>query len=102
MSGKALAADGNCLIERNFELPFGYRATFIWHHPYGPLKVCWMPDQPRILKPRARRRFLGAYCNARREFLEKIAFVVGGTILIADTDSKAISGHEVIVPLAQH
>jgi hypothetical protein len=102
MSDIASEADGSCLIERNFDLPFGYRATFTWHHPYGPLKVCWTPDQPRIRKPRPRRRFLGAYCNARREFLEEIAVVVGGTILIVDTDLKTVCGHELIVPPMQH
>jgi hypothetical protein len=102
MSDIASETDGNCLIERNFDLPFGYRATFTWHHPYGPLKVCWAPDQPRIRKPRPRRRFLGAYCNARREFLEEIAVIVGGPILIVDTDLKTVCGHDLIVPPTQH
>jgi hypothetical protein len=90
------------LIERSFDLPFDYRATFIWRGPDEPFEVRWSPDQPRIRKPRPRRRFLGAYCNARREFLEEIAVVVGGTILIVDTDLKTVCGHEVIVPPTQH
>jgi hypothetical protein len=88
MNETASAADGNCLIERNFDLPFGYRVTFTYHHHFGRLNVCWTPDQPRVHKPHPRRRFIGAYCNAKREFLEEIAVIVGGTILISDTDLK--------------
>ena len=102
MSDIASAADGDSLIERAFDLPFGYRATFIWRRPDGPLEVCWSPDQPRIRKPRPQRKFLAAYQAARREFFEEVAAVVGGIILILDTDLKAVCGHEVIVPPTQH
>ena len=103
MNDIASAADGrDSLIERGFDLPFGYRATFIWRRPYGPLEVCWSPDQPCIRKPRPQRRFLGAYQAARREFLEDVAAVVGGSILVLGTDLKAICGHEVIVPPTRH
>jgi hypothetical protein len=90
------------LIERAFDLPFGYRATFIWRRPYGPLEVSWSPDQPCIRKPRPQRKFLAAYKAARREFFEELAVVVGGIITIVDTDLKTVSGHEVIVPPTQH
>jgi hypothetical protein len=102
MSDIPSAADGNSLIERNFDLPFGYRATFIWRRPYGPLEVCWSPDRPCIRKPRPQRKFLAAYQAARREFFEELAVVVGGIITIVDTDLKTVSGHEVIVPPTQH
>jgi hypothetical protein len=102
MSDIASAADGNSLIERAFDLPFGYRATFIWRRPYGPLEVSWSPDQPCIRKPRPQRKFLAAYKAARREFFEELAVVVGGIITIVDTDLKTVSGHEVIVPPTQH
>ena len=102
MSDIASSADGNSLIERNFDLPFGYRATFIWRRPYGPLEVCWSPDQPCIRKTRPQRKFLAAYQAARREFFEELAVVVGGIITIVDTDLQANCGREVIVPSAQH
>ena len=102
MSDMASEADGNSLIERNFDLPFGYRATFIWRRPYGPLEVCWSPDQPFIRRPRPRRKFLEAYQAARREFLEELAVAVGGLITIVDTDLGSVSGHEVVVPPTQH
>jgi hypothetical protein len=102
MSDIASAADDNSLIERNFDLPFGYRATFIWHRPDGLLEVCWSPDQPCIRKPRPQRKFLAAYQAARREFFEELAVVVGGIITIVDTDLQANCGREVIVPSAQH
>jgi hypothetical protein len=96
------AADGrNNLIERAFDLPFGYRATFILRRPYG-LEVRWSPDQPRIRKPRPQRKFLAAYQAARREFFEEVAALFGGRVLILDTDLKKTCGHEVIVPPTQH
>jgi hypothetical protein len=91
----------NRLIERSFDLPFGYRATFR-RCPDEPFEVRWSPDQPRIRKPRPQRKFLAAYQAARREFLEDVAAVGGGAILVLDTDLKAISGREVIVPPTQH
>jgi hypothetical protein len=103
MSDTAPAADGrDNLLERGFDLPFGYRATFTWRCPYGPLEVCWSPDEPRIRKPRPQRKFLTAYQAARREFLEDAAAVGGGIILVLDTDLKTVSGREVIVPPTQH
>jgi hypothetical protein len=102
MNAIASAADGrDSLIERAFDLPFGYRATFIWR-PDEPVEVRWSPDQPRIRKPRAHRKFLAAYQAARRAFFEEVGAVVGGRILIVDTDLKAICGREVIVPPTQH
>jgi hypothetical protein len=97
MSDIVSAADG--VIDRCFDLPLGYRATFIWRCPFGPLEGCWSPDQPCIRRPRPRRKFLEAYQAARRKDL---AVVVGGTVLVVDTDLKTVSGHEVIVPPTKH
>jgi hypothetical protein len=69
-------------LERNFSLPFGHDATFHWQ-PDG-LKTHWCPDVPSIRKPRARRKFFTAYQVARRSFLEEVAAVIGGRILILD------------------
>src|SRR5262249_15963006 len=97
------AADGhNSLIERGFDLPFGYRPTFIWPRPPWPLDVRRAPDHPRIGKPRPQREFRAAYQAARRKFFEEVASVAGGGVLILDTDLKTICGHEIIVPPTQH
>jgi hypothetical protein len=97
------AADGrNSVIKHAFDLPFGYRATFIWGRPDWLIEVRWSPDLPRIRKPRPQRRFLAAYQAARREFFEEVAAVVGGRVLIFDTDLRTIRGHEAIVPPTQH
>lgn len=73
MNDIASAADGrSSVIERAFDLPFGYRATFIWRRPDEPTEVRWSPDQPRIRKPRPHRKFLAAYQAARREFFEEV------------------------------
>jgi hypothetical protein len=92
----------NSVIERSFDLPFGYWATFIWRRSDEPFEVRWSPEQPRIRKPRPRAKFLAAYQAARREFFEDLGLVVGGAILIVDTDLKSVCGHEVIVPPTQH
>jgi hypothetical protein len=89
-------------IARAFDLRLGYRATFTWCCPCGPLEVCWSPNQPSIRRPRPRRKFLEAYQAARREFFKELAVVVGDTVLVVDTDLKTISGHEVIVPPMKH
>jgi hypothetical protein len=34
--------------------------------------------------PRARRKFLAVYQDARREFMREVATVVGGAVVIAD------------------
>src|SRR4051794_21177465 len=70
-------------LERKFSLPFGYEATFHWQ-PEG-LKTRWCPDVPSIRKTRARRKFFAAYQVARRSFLEEVAAVIGGAVLILDT-----------------
>ena len=102
MNDTASAADGrNSVIERSFDLPFGYRATFICR-PDEPFEVCWSPDLPRIRKPRPQRKFLAAYQAARREFFEEVGAVVGGGVLIVDTDLKTVCGREVVVPPTQH
>jgi hypothetical protein len=89
-------------MERSFDLPYGYCATFIWRSPDEPFEVRWSPDQPRIRKPRPRRKFLAAYQAARREFFQEVAPVGDGTLLVLDTDLQANCGREVIVPSAQH
>jgi hypothetical protein len=103
MNDIATAANGrDRLIERAFDLPFGYRATFIWSQPDGPIEVHWSPHLPCIRKPRPQRKFLAAYQAFRREFFEDVAAVVGGRILVVDTDLKTICGHDEIVPPTQH
>jgi hypothetical protein len=47
-------------------------------------------------------KFLAAYQAARREFFRDVAAVVGGGVLILDTDLKKQRGYEVIAPPTQH
>jgi hypothetical protein len=70
-------------IERKFSLPLGYRVTFCWQ-PGEHFQLRWSPDVPLIRKARARRKFFEAYQAARRSFLEEVAAVIGGDVLILD------------------
>jgi hypothetical protein len=81
-------------IERKFSLPFGYQATFHWHA--GELETRWYPEVPLIPRTRARRKFFAAYQVARRSFLEEVAAVIGGDVLILDTSGLNVVGAEVV------
>jgi hypothetical protein len=88
-------------IERKFNLPFGYHPTFRWH-PSELLEVYWAPDPPHILKGRAQRKFFAAYPAARHEFLEEVAAVVGGSVLVVDTNLREVVGTEIIRKPTRH
>ncbi len=78
MNDTASEVDGrDSVIERAFDLPFGYRAAFIWSRPDGPIEVHWSPHLPCIRKPRPQRKFLAVYQAFRREFFEEVAAVLG-------------------------
>jgi hypothetical protein len=88
-------------IERKFSLPFGYHATFRWH-PGELLEVQWAPNPPRIREGRARRKFFAAYQAARHAFLEEVAAVVGGNVLVVDTNLREIVATEIIRKPTRH
>jgi hypothetical protein len=83
------------LIERSFDLPFDYRATFIWRRPDEPFEVRWSPDQPRFRKWRPQRKFVTA-CQAAR------ARVLGRRGRGRRRHNFSSRGREVIVPSAEH
>jgi hypothetical protein len=89
-------------IERTFQLPFGYRATFLWRP--DRIDIQWEPSLPTIRKERPRRRFIAAYEAARRSFFEEVAAVIGGSIAIIDTDKtmQQIASTETICAPTRH
>jgi hypothetical protein len=70
-------------IKRKFSRPFGYQVTFQLH-PGGLCEARWSPDVPLIRKAPARRKFFEASHSARRFFLDELAAVVDGDIVILD------------------
>jgi hypothetical protein len=78
---RAAARRNSEAIERKFSLPLGYRVTFCWQ-PGEHFQLRWSPDVPLIRNARARRKFFEAYQAARRSFLEEVAAVIGGDVLI--------------------
>lgn len=85
---------------RRFALPHGYEAEFRWRD--GHLEIEWSPAFPIIHKHRAWRKFVVAYQDVRREFYRDVAAIIGGNILIVDTDLKTIDGMEVISVPQKH
>jgi hypothetical protein len=88
-------------IERKFSLPFRYHATFRWH-PGELFEVHWAPDPPHIRGGRAQRKFFAAYQAARHAFLEEVAAIVGGSVLVVDTNLREIVGTEIIRKPTRH
>jgi hypothetical protein len=90
------------MMQRSFDLPFGYQATFQWK-PESGFKVRWEPDRPLIRQTRAQRKFFEAYQAARRSFLEDIAAIVGGKVLIVDAPGfQDFEPTEIITPPTRH
>ena len=85
---------------RSFTLPHGYSAEFRWRD--GHLEIEWSPAFPIIRKHRAWRKFVAAYKKVRREFYTDVAVIIGGSIMIVDTDLKIVDGFEVITVPAKH
>jgi hypothetical protein len=83
---------------RTYQLPHGYTAEF-FHSP-GRLEVRWLPDVPHIREARHRRKFFEAYQAARRDFIKEVAVLIGGNILIVDTDEQVTT--EAIHAPARH
>ena len=89
-------------MQRSFDLPFGYSATFQWK-PESGVKVRWEPERPLIRQTRAQRKFFEAYQAARRSFFEDVAAVVGGKVLIVDAPGfQDFESTEVIAPPTRH
>jgi hypothetical protein len=72
-------------LNRTFQLPHGFMVRFSYNEAVG-LAADWHPYLPTIWSPRARRKFLAAYDAARNSFLQEIAQLVGGDVLVADTN----------------
>ena len=87
-------------VERKFSLPFGYEATFRWHR--SGLTTLWSPSVPFVRKTRARRKFFAAYQVVRRSFLEEVAAVVGGNVLILDTTDLNVVSAEIVRRPTRH
>ncbi|RWG80225.1 MAG: hypothetical protein EOQ69_21655 [Mesorhizobium sp.] len=69
---------------RAFSLPYGATVTFSWR-PDGLDRVI-DPKPPAHLSARRQRRFLRAYQEARARFLRDVATMLGGTVVVADTE----------------
>lgn len=77
--------------QRRFHLPFGFAVTFFFASE--SMWTEWEPDLPknRIRRPRAMRRLLSAYQDARADFARDIATMRQGSVLIAEQDGAALN-----------
>jgi hypothetical protein len=71
-------------FRRRVPLPYGYEVEFAVG-PFG-LSREWYPACPVFRSRRAGRRFLEAYQEARADFLRDVASMLGGTVVVADTE----------------
>lgn len=71
---------------RAIALPFGLTAHFSFVG--GHFECAWAPDHPArlIRKPKAKRRFIAAYTEARNDFIRDLATLLGGKVGVIDTD----------------
>lgn len=69
---------------RTSALPFGCTVTFRWSA--NSLSVEWEPTIPALRSQRARSQFLRAYQEARNDFLRDVATMLGGNVLVIDTN----------------
>jgi hypothetical protein len=99
----------NAPLRHTAVLPHGFRATFEWEPPPArpdvfAMNVRWHPGVPHIHSARHRRKFLAAYQAARREFLTMIATIIGGNVLVADTNAAVteLTELEVVQPAVRH
>jgi hypothetical protein len=86
-------------FERTYPLPHGYRVTFCCDRGQ-PFEAKWSPDVPQIRKARQQTKFMEAYRAVRREFLNEVAAVIGGNVLVVDTDQHLTS--ETILAPTKH
>lgn len=86
-------------LERSYSLPHGYCVTFCCN-PGKPFGARWSPDVPQIRKARQQRKFFEAYRAARRQFLQEMAAMIGGNVLVVDTDQHMTS--ETILAPTKH
>jgi len=94
-------AEFNSEITRSFALPQSYRVTFRWKPP-NEFEIGWSPDPRRMRKARAWQKLFAAYQAARREFLEEVAALIGGAVLVLDTNLKAVVGTDIIHSPTRH
>jgi hypothetical protein len=72
------------LPSQMFRLPLGFSVTMKWSD--GSLGMEWSPSMPtNIRSPRHRRKLLAAYQAARAEYMEVVATVMQGTVMVIDT-----------------
>ncbi|MER8570633.1 hypothetical protein NKH19_00740 [Mesorhizobium sp. M1338] len=73
-------------FRRRVTLPHGYEVEFAFGS--SGLSRKWYPARPVFRSHRAGRRFLDAYRDARADFLRDVATMLGGTVVVADTEGE--------------
>jgi hypothetical protein len=92
------------LPPQTFRLPLGFSVTISWSN--GSLGMEWSPSMPTdIRSPRHRRKFLAAYQAARAEYMQIVATVMGGSVMVIDThdtDGRENPSAQAISPAERH
>lgn len=71
---------------RAVPMPYGLVAHFSFVGGY--FECAWAPDIPSriIRKPKAKRRFIAAYTDARNDFIRDLATITGLRVAVVNTD----------------
>jgi hypothetical protein len=89
---------------QTFTLPLGFSVTIRWSN--GSLEMDWSPSVPTGIKSgRHRRKLLAAYQAARAEYMELVATVMGGAVMVIDThdeDGREKPSAQAITPARRH
>jgi hypothetical protein len=92
------------LPPQTFKLPLGFRVTIRWSN--GSLGMDWSPSVPTdIRSPRHRRKLIAAYQAARAEYMQIVATVIGGDVMVIDThdmDGRENPSAQAISPAKRH
>jgi hypothetical protein len=88
------------MIKSTSNLPDGYVATFVFDD--GCLTVEWSPGVPMIRNHRKLRRLVAAYTAARDSFMQDVATMIGGNVLVLDAPADTVDPATVAEPRVLH
>lgn len=88
---------------QTYRMPFGFSVHLSFSN--GAMAARWEPYEPGPIRSRrALRKLKEAYGAARAEFMQTVATVIGGNVLILDPNSDGFGSltAEIVMPAKKH